>query len=225
MLNERLVSILADSFWKILLPGLTATIPLTVIAFSLAMVIAVAAALVQFARIKVLRQLCRLYIWVFRGTPLLVQLFVVFYGMPRVGIVIEPFPAAVIVFSLNEGAYCPEIIRAALESVPPGQLEAGYCAGMSYLQTMRRIILPQAMRTAFPSMSNSLIAMVKDTSLAANITVVEMFRATEQINARVYEPLALYIEVGLIYLLFSTVLTWLQRVGERKLSAYESREG
>ena len=94
---------------------------------------------------------------------------------------------------------------------------------MSYLQTMRRIILPQAMRTAFPSLSNSLIAMVKDTSLAANITVVEMLRATEQINARVYEPLALYIEVGLIYLLFSTVLTWLQRVGENRLSAYENR--
>ncbi|MCI9432236.1 MAG: amino acid ABC transporter permease [Oscillospiraceae bacterium] len=224
MLNERLVSILADSFWKILLPGLTATIPLTVIAFSLAMVIAVAAALVQFARIKVLRQLCRLYIWVFRGTPLLVQLFVVFYGMPRVGIVIEPFPAAVIVFSLNEGAYCAEIIRAALESVPPGQLEAGYCAGMSYLQTMRRIILPQAMRTAFPSLSNSLIAMVKDTSLAANITVVEMFKATEQINARVYEPLALYIEVGLIYLMFSTALTKLQSMGEKRLNVYTSRE-
>ena len=224
MLNERLVSILADSFWKILLPGLTATIPLTVIAFSLAMVIAVAAALVQFARIKVLRQLCRLYIWVFRGTPLLVQLFVVFYGMPRVGIVIEPFPAAVIVFSLNEGAYCAEIIRAALESVPPGQLEVGYCAGMSYLQTMRRIILPQAMRTAFPSLSNSLIAMVKDTSLAANITVVEMFKATEQINARVYEPLALYIEVGLIYLMFSTALTKLQSMGEKRLNVYTSRE-
>jgi cystine transport system permease protein len=224
MLNERLVSILADSFWKILLPGLTATIPLTVIAFSLAMVIAVAAALVQFARIKVLRQLCRLYIWVFRGTPLLVQLFVVFYGMPRVGIVIEPFPAAVIVFSLNEGAYCAETVRASLEAVPAGQLEAGLCAGLSYLQTMRRIILPQAMRTAFPSLSNSLIAMVKDTSLAANITVVEMFKATEQINARVYEPLALYIEVGLIYLMFSTALTKLQSMGEKRLNVYTSRE-
>ena len=188
------------------------------------MVIAVAAALVQFARIKVLRQLCRLYIWVFRGTPLLVQLFVVFYGMPNLGILMEPFPAAVIVFSLNEGAYCAEIIRAALESVPPGQLEAGYCAGMSYLQTMRRIILPQAMRTAFPSLSNSLIAMVKDTSLAANITVVEMFKATEQINARVYEPLALYIEVGLIYLMFSTALTKLQSMGEKRLNVYTSRE-
>ena len=224
MLNERLVSILADSFWKILLPGLTATIPLTVIAFSLAMVIAVAAALVQFARIKVLRQLCRLYIWVFRGTPLLVQLFVVFYGMPRVGIVIEPFPAAVIVFSLNEGAYCAETIRAALESVPVGQLEAGYCVGMSWWQTMRRIILPQAMRTAFPSLSNGLIAMVKDTSLAANITVAEMFMATKEIVAWSYEPLALYMELGLIYLIFSTVLTWLQGVGERKLGAYETAE-
>lgn len=103
-------------------------------------------------------------------------------------------------------------------------MEAGYCAGMRYMQTMRRIILPQAMRTAFPPLSNSLIAMAKDTSLAANITVVEMFRATEQINARVYEPLALYIEVGLIYLLFSTVLTWLQRTGEKGLGAYEAKE-
>ena len=92
---------------------------------------------------------------------------------------------------------------------------------MTWWQTMRRIILPQAMRTAFPPLSNSLIAMVKDTSLAANITVVEMFQATRQINATVYEPLALYIEVGLIYLLFSTVLTWLQRMGEKRLNVYQ----
>lgn len=90
-------------------------------------------------------------------------------------------------------------MRAALEAVPAGQLEAGYCVGMSYLQIMRRIILPQAMRTAFPPLSNSLIAMVKDTSLAANITVTEMFMVTQRIVARTHEPLALYIEVGLIY--------------------------
>ncbi len=220
-----LLEILVDSFPKILIPGLSVTIPLTAISFTFAMAIAVAAAMAQFARVPVVTQLCRFYIWIFRGTPLLVQLFVVFYGLPKVGVRIEPFPAAVIVFSLNEGAYCAETVRAALEAVPAGQLEAGLCAGLSYLQTMRRIVLPQAMRTAFPPLSNSLIAMVKDTSLAANITVVEMFRAAEQINARVYEPLALYIEVGMIYLLFSTALTWLQRVGERKLSAYESREG
>lgn len=215
-----LCNLLVESFWQILLPGLTMTIPLTAISFAIALVIAVAVALVQFAKVPVLRQLARFYIWVIRGTPLLVQLFVVFYGMPNIGILIDPFPAAVIVFSINEGAYMAEIIRAALESVPAGQMEAGRCVGMTYLQTMRRIILPQAMRTAFPSLSNSLISMIKDTSLAANITVTEMFMATERIVALTAEPLALYIEVGLIYLLFCTALTKLQAVGEKKLSVY-----
>lgn len=217
MFEGRLWELFLESFPKILIPGLTVTIPLTVIAFSLAMVIAVITALVQFANVKVLRQLARFYIWIFRGTPLLVQLFVVFFGLSRVGILLEPFPAAVIVFALNEGAYCAETVRAALESVPKGQLEAGLCAGMSYLQTIFRIVLPQAMRTAFPPLSNSLISMVKDTSLAANITVTEMFMVTQRIVARTYEPLLLYLEVGLIYLIFSTVLTKLQVVWEKKL--------
>ncbi|HIX52917.1 MAG TPA: amino acid ABC transporter permease [Candidatus Lachnoclostridium stercoripullorum] len=217
MLNPELWALLADSFWKILLPGLTMTIPLTAISFALAMVIAIAVALVQFANIRVLKQIARFYVWVVRGTPLLVQLFVVFYGLPNVGILIDPFPAAVLVFSLNEGAYCSETVRAALESVPPGQMEAGQCVGMSYLQVMRRIILPQALRIAFPSLSNSLIAMVKDTSLAANITVTEMFMVTQRIVARTYEPLALYIEVGVVYLIFCTVLTKVQRLVEKHM--------
>ena len=220
MFTGRLWELFLDSFPKILLPGLTATIPLTIISFSLAMVIAVAVALVQFANVRGLKQIARFYIWVFRGTPLLVQLFVVFFGLSRVGIVLPPFPAAVIVFSLNEGAYCAETVRAALESVPSGQMEAGYCVGMSYLQIIRRIVLPQAMRTALPPLSNSLFSMVKDTSLAANITVTEMFMVTQRIVARTYEPLLLYLEVGLIYLIFSTVLTKLQRVGEKKLQTY-----
>ena len=220
MFTGRLWELFLDSFPKILLPGLTATIPLTIISFSLAMVIAVVVALVQFANVRGLKQIARFYIWVFRGTPLLVQLFVVFFGLSRVGIVLPPFPAAVIVFSLNEGAYCAETVRAALESVPSGQMEAGYCVGMSYLQIIRRIVLPQAMRTAFPPLSNSLISMIKDTSLAANITVTEMFMVTQRIVARTYEPLLLYLEVGLIYLIFSTVLTKLQRVGEKKLQTY-----
>lgn len=220
MFTGRLWELFLDSFPKILLPGLTATIPLTIISFSLAMVIAVVVALVQFANVRGLKQIARFYIWVFRGTPLLVQLFVVFFGLSRVGIVLPPFPAAVIVFSLNEGAYCAETVRAALESVPSGQMEAGYCVGMSYLQIISRIVLPQAMRMAFPPLSNSLISMVKDTSLAANITVTEMFMVTQRIVARTYEPLLLYLEVGLIYLIFSTVLTKLQRVGEKKLQTY-----
>lgn len=217
MFSGKLWELFLDSFPKILLPGLTMTIPLTAISFTLALIIAVAMALVQFANVPVLRRVARFYIWIFRGTPLLVQLFIVFYGLSRVGIVLDPFPAAVIVFSLNEGAYCAETVRAALESVPRGQLEAGLCAGLSYMRTVFRIVLPQAMRTAFPPLSNSLIAMVKDTSLAANITVTEMFMVTQRIVARTYEPLLLYCEVGLIYLIFSTVLTRLQALGERKL--------
>ena len=223
-MDDRLIELLLDSFGKILLPGLTMTIPLTVISFTLAMVIATMTALIQFAHVRVLTQIARFYIWVIRGTPLLVQLFVVFYGLPSLGIILDPFPAAVIVFSINEGAYCAETMRAALESVPVGQMEAGYCVGMSYLQVMRRIVLPQALRTAFPPLSNSLIAMVKDTSLAANITVTEMFMATQKLVAYYYEPMALYIEVGVIYLIFSTVLTWVQRWGEKKLSAYGAQK-
>lgn len=219
-MNERLVRILVESFPKILVPGLTMTIPLTVISFSIAMVIAVALAMVQFANVRFLKQFARFYIWVIRGTPLLVQLYVIFYGLPNLGIMIDPFPSAVLVFSLNEGAYCAETVRAAMESVPRGQIEAGYCVGMSYMQIMRRIVLPQALRTAFPSLSNNLISMVKDTSLAANITVMEMFMVTQRIASRYYEHLALYIEVALIYLLFCTVLTKLQSIGEKKLNSY-----
>lgn len=208
-----------------LLRALTGTIPLTVIAFALAMVIAVVVALVQFANVKVLKSFCRFYIWIFRGTPLLVQLYIVFFGLSKIGILLDPFPAAVIVFSLNEGAYCAETVRASLESVPAGQLEAGQCAGLSYLQTIFRIVLPQAMRTAFPSLFNSLISMVKDTSLASCITVPEMLQTTKQIVAVTYESLLLDAEVGLIYLIISTILTKLQSIGEKKLNFYGRKEG
>ena len=212
-----------DSFWDILLPGLLVTIPLTAISFALALVIAVVVALIQFANVPVLSQIARFYIWIIRGTPLLVQLFIVFYGLPHVGILIDPFVAAVVVFSINEGAYCSETMRAALESVPKGQLEAGLCAGLSWGQTIRRIVLPQAFRTAFPTLGNSLISMIKDTSLAANITVTEMFMTTQRIVARTYEPLLLYVEVALIYLIFCTVLTKLQTSGEKRLQRYGKR--
>ena len=195
------------------------TIPLTVISFALALVIAIACAMVQIADIKGLRQIVRFYIWIIRGTPLLVQLYLVYFGLPDLGLVLPAFPCAVAVFALNEGAYCAETVRAAIEAVPRGQMEAGYCVGMSYIQIMRRIVLPQAFRTAFPPLSNSLISMVKDTSLAANITVTEMFMTTQRVAGRTYEHLALYAEVALIYLLFCTVITWLQRLGEKKLNA------
>lgn len=218
--SNRLVNILIESFPKMLLPGLKMTIPLTAISFACSLVIAVIAAMIRVAKVPVLQQIVRFYIWVIRGTPLLVQLYVVFYGLPNLGVVLEPFPTAVLVFSINEGAYCAETMRAAIESIPRGQMEAGVCVGMSWMQTMRHVVLPQAFRTAFPPLSNSLISMLKDTSLAANITVMEMFMVTQRIASRYYEHLALYIEVAMIYLLFCTVLTKVQAVCEKKLAAY-----
>ena len=219
-MTERLWQILVESFPKMLEYGLKVTVPLTVLSFALALAVALTVALIQYAKVKVLRQICRFYIWVTRGTPLLVQLYIVFYGLPKVGIVFDAFPAAVIVLGLNEAAYMAETIRGTLEGVSVGQLEAGYCVGMSWPKIIWHVVLPQAMRTAFPALSNSMIAMLKETSMAATITVMELFRQAQVINGRVYEPLALYIEAAVIYLMFCTLLTWLQHRGEKRLNSY-----
>ena len=219
-MDERLWGILTDSFPKMLEYAVKVTIPLTVLSFALALVVALGVALIQYARIRVLRQICRFYIWITRGTPLLVQLYIVFYGLPKVGIIIDAFPAAVLVLGLNEAAYMAETIRGALEGVSKGQLEAGLCVGMTWPKIMWHVVLPQAMRTAFPALSNSMIAMLKETSMAATITVMELFRQAQVINGRVYEPLALYAEAAVIYLIFCTILTWLQHRGEKRLSSY-----
>ena len=219
-MNERLWGILVDSLPKLLEYGVKVTVPLTALSFALALVIALIVAMIQYANVHVLRQVCRFYIWIIRGTPLLVQLYLVFYGLPSLGVTLPAYPTAVLVFGFNEGAYMAESMRGALESVSRGQMEAGWCVGLNYLQIMRHIVLPQAFRAAFPALSNSLISMLKGTSLAATITVTEMFREATIINGRVYESLGLYTEVALIYLAFCTILTWLQHIGEKKLAGY-----
>ncbi|HEL1740651.1 TPA: ABC transporter permease subunit, partial [Streptococcus suis] len=130
-MTERVWQLLLDSFSQILIPGLLVTIPLTILSFTFGLLIAIGTALVQIAQIPILKQVARFYIWVVRGTPLLVQLYVIFFGLPSLGIVLDAFPSAVLVFSVNTGAYAAETIRASIESVPKGQLEAGYSVGMS----------------------------------------------------------------------------------------------
>lgn len=219
-MNERLWGILTDSFPKLLEYGIKVTVPLTIFSYAIALAVALIVALIQYANVKVLRQICRFYIWVVRGTPLLVQLYIVFFGLPGIGIRLEAFPAAMIVLGFNEGAYMAETIRGALESVSRGQMEAGYCVGLSFPKIMWHVVLPQAFRTAFPALGNSMISMLKETSMAATISVMEMFRQAQVINGRVYESLGLYCEVALIYLLFCTFLTWVQRRGEKRLAGY-----
>ncbi len=219
-MNERLWNILVDAFPKLLGYGIRVTVPLTILSFAIALTVALTVALIQYANVKVLRQICRFYIWITRGTPLLVQLYIVFFGLPGIGIKLDAFVAAMVVIGFNEGAYMAETIRGAMESVSRGQLEAGYCVGMNFPKIMWHVVLPQTFRTAFPALSNSMISMLKETSMAATISVMEMFRQAQVINGRVYESLGLYVEVALIYLAFCTFLTWLQHRGEKRLASY-----
>ena len=222
-MSDRLVDILLTSFTKILIPGIKVTIPLTVLSFAVSLVLGLLLALVLVAKIPVLKTIAFIYIWIFRGTPLIVQLFIIFFGLPGLGIMIEAFPAAVLAFGLNLAAYNAEVFRSAIDAIPTGQMEAAYMVGLSYPQAMVRIVLPQAFKIAFPSLFNNLISLLKDTSLASSITVVELFTSAQQIAARTYEPFALYCEAALIYLVFSTVLTWLQSWLESKL-VWKSRD-
>lgn len=209
-----------DSFWPLLLGGLTGTIPLAIASFALGLVIAVGIALLRLSPNPVLSGIARTYVSIIRGTPLLVQLFVIFYGMPSIGITLPPWPSAIIAFSLNVGGYAAEIVRAAILSVPKGQWEAGYTIGMSNATTLRRIILPQAARVSVPPLSNTFISLVKDTSLASLILVTEMFREAQRIATFSSEFMLVYIEAALIYWLFCAVLSAGQLRIERRLDRY-----
>ena len=216
-MSSRLIEILTSSFFKILIPGIKITIPLTILSFAVSLVLGLLLALVQVAEVRVIKDIARFYIWIFRGTPLIVQLFIIFFGLPSLGITLEAFPSAVMAFGMNLGAYNAEVFRAAILAIPKGQMEAAYMIGLNYPMTMIRVILPQSFPIAFPSLFNNLIGLLKDTSLASSITVIELFTAAQQIAARTYEPFALYCEAALIYLIFSTALTWLEDWIERKL--------
>ena len=142
------MALFIESFPKIFVSGIVITLPLAIISFVLAMILAILCALIQYAKVPVMKNIVQFYIWIFRGTPMLVQLFIMYFGMQSIGVRISAITAAIIVFSLNTGAYCAETIRGSIESVPQGQMEAGYCVGMSYMQIMTHIILPQAFRSA-----------------------------------------------------------------------------
>lgn len=214
------LTLMLESLPSLLWACVQFTVPLTLLSFAFGLAVGFGAALIRLFGPRPLVLLVRFYVWIIRGTPLLVQLFLIFYGLPSAGIVLDAFPAALIGFTLNIGAYTSEIIRAVLASVPKGQWEAAYSIGMTWSQAMRRAILPQASRVAVPPLSNTFISLVKDTSLAAAITVPELFRAGQRIVATSYEPLILYVEVALIYLLLSSVLSTLQVRLEKRLGRY-----
>lgn len=217
---DKMLDLFQSSLIPMVKGALFYTIPLTIFSFSLGMILAIATAIARISGISVLRVLAKVYVSAIRGTPLLVQLFIIFYGLPNLGIKFDPFPSAIIAFSLNVGAYASEIVRAAIQSIPKGQWEAGYSIGMTNWQAMKRIILPQAARVSVPPLSNSFISLVKDTSLASLILVAELFRKAQEIAATSYEFLLLYIEAAFLYWIMCFILTIIQDRIEVRLDRY-----
>lgn len=193
-----------------LLRGARFTVLLSLGAMAFGLVLGFALALARLYGAWPLQWLVRFYVSFFRGTPLLVQLFVIYYGLPEIGLELAPLPAAMIGFSLNMAAYICEILRGAIASIDEGQWEASASLGMTRWQTLRRIIIPQAGRTALPPLGNSFISLVKDTSLAATIQVPELLREAQLITARTFEVFAMYISAALMYWVLASVLSVLQ---------------
>lgn len=212
--------LLLSSAGPIALAGLVATIPLALISFAIGLVLALGVALMRISTNVVLSSIARVYVSIIRGTPLLVQLFVIFYGLPSIGVLVDPWPSAIVALSLNVGGYAAEVIRAAILSVPKGQWEAAYTVGMGRRRTLTRIILPQAARVSVPPLSNTFISLVKDTSLASLILVTELFRVAQQVAATTYKFLAVYLIAAIVYWVFCLVLSAGQSVLEKRLDRY-----
>ena len=215
--------LIARNLWPLAKAAITVTIPLTIISFVIGLVIALVVALGRLSKNVVVSNIARFYISIIRGTPLLVQLFIIFYALPQVGIKLEPFPAAVIAFSLNVGGYAAEIIRSAIQSIPKGQWEAAETIGFNYTGALRRIILPQAARVAVPPLSNTLISLVKDTSLASTILVTELLRAAQVVAAPTFQFFALYGTAAAYYWIICLVLSFGQNRLERRLERHVAR--
>ncbi|MCS3781092.1 ABC transporter substrate-binding protein/permease [Tsukamurella ocularis] len=201
----------------------TTTIPLTAISFVIGLAIALGIALARMSKRRAVSGLARAYISIIRGTPLLVQLVIIFYGLPLAGVVFDPFLAAVIAFSLNVGGYAAEIIRAAIGAVPRGQWEAATTIGMDYRTSLQRIILPQAARTATPPLANTLVSLVKDTSLASAILVTELFRQAQIAAAPTYDFFIMYVVAACYYWVICQALSLVQSRLESRFERYVAR--
>jgi cystine transport system permease protein len=215
--------LIRQSLGPLLSGTLRGTIPLTLISFVLGLVLALAVALMRLSPVRLISAPARFYVSVIRGTPLLLQLFIIYYGLPSMGATIDPFPSACIAFTLNVGGYASEVVRAAILSVPRGQSEAALTVGMNYPTTLRRIVLPQATRVAVPPLSNTLISLVKDTSLASTIQVTELLRRAQELAAPTYEFFTLYTVAAGYYWVVCLVLSFSQTRLETRLDRYVAK--
>lgn len=202
----------------VMLAGAGYTLLFAVAAMLGGLVLGFPTAVMRIAPWAPLRWPASLYVSAMRGTPLLVQLFVIYYGLPSVGIEFTPVTAGILALSLNAGAYLSESLRGAIRSIGIGQWRASYSLGLTYGQALRFVVLPQALRVAVPSMSNTLISLIKDTSLVSVITMTELMLATKEVIATTFQPLPLYIAAACIYWVLSLVFEQVQRYAEQRLN-------
>ncbi|QBP18290.1 amino acid ABC transporter permease [Acetilactobacillus jinshanensis] len=227
--------IVAKATPQLVVKGLEVTIPLALVSFAIGLIIATFTALILISKkrgwFRIIKAIFGFYVWLFRSTPMLVQLFITYFGLPYLtipgilpnGIKMSSATAALIVFSLNEGAYCSETIRSSVLSIPEGQWEAAYSLGMTKRQVLKKVIFPQALRVAIPPLSNSFISTVKGTSLVYTISVVDMFGLAQQIAAQNYQPMIMYTLTAALYAVACTILTILQKYLEKTSSKYVAR--
>ena len=209
-----------SSLWPLAREALRGTLPLTAVSFTVGLVLAVLVALMRLSGNQLIAAPARFYVSVIRGTPLLLQLFIIFFGLPSLGVTIDPWPSAILGLSLNVGAYASEAVRGAILAVPRGQWEAAMTVGMGRVTTLRRVVLPQAARIAVPSLSNTLISLVKDTSLVAVVTVTELLRQAQIIAGQTFEYFTLYGVAAVYYWVVCLVLSFGQTRLETKLSRH-----
>ena len=215
--------VVKDAAWPMLRKMVIATIPITIISFAIGLVLAIAAALARISGSRVLSGIAKVYISIIRGTPLLVQLFIVFYGLPEIGLKLSPWTAAIFTLSLNVGGYAAEVVRASILSVPRGQFEAASTIGMGYWQSLRRIVFPQAARIAVPPLSNTAISLLKDTSLLSVVLVTEVFRQAQLAAASAQIYLSLYIVAGFYYWVVCVGMATFQGRLETRLNRFVAR--
>lgn len=204
-----------EAYLPLFVPASWIVVKVTVLSILLSWACGLACALAKTSGFRLFRYPAELYLWFVRGTPLLTQIFIVYFGLPQVGIRLDPFSAGVIALGVNGGAYVGEIIRGGLLSIPKGQRESAVALGMTYGQTMRRIILPQVTRVIIPPITNDAATTLKNTSLLSTITIMELMLQTQLIVNSTFRPFEFYILVSLIYLAMTTcvmaVMRWIER--------------
>jgi polar amino acid transport system permease protein len=203
-----------------LLQGAGSTLQLTLLAIVFGIVLGLFLALGRISRNKMINTVCWIYIWIFRGTPLLLQILVVYYALPQYGIRLDAFPSAIIALSLNSGAYLAETIRAAIQSIDKGQMEASKALGMSYYQAMFKVIIPQSYRRLIPPVGNEMIMLLKDSSLVSAIGMAELLR-NAKVMANSSADAVFYVYAAVIYLFFTSLLTLMFQRLEKRYSIYE----